>query len=214
MSTILDAIQKAEKQRKSDVVPSLETIVSEKRKTRKRRSGGWILTVIGFLLVAALAVLGYQNRAQVNTMWDQAASKGRQVIDRVGGMVKDMVPGQQATVEPGEAKVAVAAPAVSEEEELTAIDKQAEPDDQVASSDQVESAAPEPGIVLSQLQRDQLNQIELSVISYSKNKDKRFVMVGSKVLREGDVLKDFPIVRIKADGVVVDVQGQAVLIRP
>jgi type II secretory pathway component PulC len=64
----------------------------------------------------------------------------------------------------------------------------------------------EPKITPSQ--REVLESIELAVISYSKDANKRFVMDGSKILREGDSLQGFPIKAIEKNSVVVEVDGQ------
>ncbi len=67
---------------------------------------------------------------------------------------------------------------------------------------------------LTNAQRQLLQQIRFAVISYSTDPDKRFAMVGSDTLREGDLLEGYPITRIRRDGVMLDVNGRAVLIRP
>ena len=67
---------------------------------------------------------------------------------------------------------------------------------------------------LTDAQRALISQIEFTVLSYSTDDDKRFVMVGSRVLREGDLLEGFEIRRIQQDGVVILVNGKSVLVRP
>ena len=55
---------------------------------------------------------------------------------------------------------------------------------------------------------DTLAKVQFSVISYSSDPNKRFVMDGSKILREGDIINGFPIREIRKDSVVLDVNGQ------
>ena len=74
---------------------------------------------------------------------------------------------------------------------------------------------PQPApTALTPAQRKLLQQIRFSVISYSADPNKRFAMVENDTLREGDLLEGFTIMRIRKDGVMIDVNGRAVLIRP
>jgi len=86
--------------------------------------------------------------------------------------------------------------------------------DQPAPTSSTQEAADSTGSKISDTQRALISQIEFTVLSYSVDDNKRFVMVGSSVLREGDLLEGFEILRIQSDGVVIDVGGKAVLVRP
>lgn len=74
--------------------------------------------------------------------------------------------------------------------------------------DNVDTQASDNSVNLSTGQKAALNQIKFTVISYSKDPNKRFVMDGSRVLREGDTVQGFPILAIEKNSIVVDVGGQ------
>ena len=80
----------------------------------------------------------------------------------------------------------------------------------------VKTKLPEPAAAttLTNQQRQLLNGVKFTVVSYSKDVNKRFVMIGANVLREGQLLEGFPITAIKPDGVVVKVGAQQIILRP
>ncbi|MGI9317401.1 MAG: general secretion pathway protein GspB [bacterium] len=193
MSFLLDAIRKAEKQRNEDTVPSLEAIVGERRQRSKSRQGGWLVWVA---LVIAVVATGYLSRNHLSNWWQQAAKASHQSIDKLKNSLGNIV-----SIEVSD----TSAPNTTTGQDNNSSDNQ--------SGSQKTSGTPE-GSQLTNAQRALLSKIEFSVISYSDDPDKRFAMVGSQILREGDRLEGFPITRIQADGVVIDVSGKAVLIRP
>jgi len=64
----------------------------------------------------------------------------------------------------------------------------------------------------SQQTQQRLKQISFSVISYSKDSRKRFVMFGAEILRQGDEVNGFKILAIEKDGVALEVEGQIFLL--
>ncbi len=199
MSFILDAIRKAEKQRSEDAVPSLEAMVSERRHRSKNKRGGWL---VWFGLVMVIIATGYLNRSQMTAWWQQTKDISQQTAQRVKNSVGSII-----SFEPGG----------SQKTDSNGSKSQANASDGTqpqASSGLSDSASTSTESKLTDAQRALLSRIEFSVISYSSDADKRFAMVGSQVLREGDLLEGFPIARIQPDGVVIDVSGKAVLIRP
>ena len=64
----------------------------------------------------------------------------------------------------------------------------------------------------SQQTQQRLKQISFSVISYSKDSRKRFVMSGAEILRQGDEVNGFKILAIEKDGVALEVEGQIFLL--
>lgn len=190
MSFLLDAIRKAEKQRNEDTVPSLEAIVSERRQRSKNRQGGWLIWIALVIVIAAAA---YLNRSYLSTSWQKATEFSERGLASVKNSLGNII-----SVE------------ISDSDSGDDI-KQGEIDKPSGSG---QSATESSGSQLTDAQRALLSQIEFSVISYSSDPDKRFAMVGSEILREGDRLEGFPIKRIQADGVVISVSGKSVLIRP
>lgn len=186
MSHILDAIRKAEQQRQEETVPSLETMVHERR-TRKggRRSGSWLIWV---LLLIVLGASWYLNQNQMNQWGKQGLVAGQQWMDQGSRYVQGLL--ARVTGKP---------------------DSTAGQSSNDSSGGEAPADNPAP---LTAAQRALLKQIRFSVISWSNDPDKRFAMVGNDTLREGDLLEGFPITGIRKDGVMVDVNGRAVLIRP
>ncbi len=190
MSTILDAIHKAEKQRHSDAVPSLEAMVNARRRSPKRRGVGW---AIGLLLIGLLLGMGYLKRDQAPEVWNQITQRGQSVVARVERAVKRLLPGAKSDLNTSNSATTGAAANITNQASVPATEQEN---------------------TLSEAHRELLSQIKFTVISYSKNDDKRFAMIDNTVLREGDRLEGFEITRIQSDGVVIEVQGKAVLIRP
>ncbi len=73
--------------------------------------------------------------------------------------------------------------------------EQTEPENQVESD------------VIPESIRQQLDKLSFSVVSYSKDANKRFVMDGSKVLREGDAINGYTIKAIEKSSIVLDVEN-------
>lgn len=185
MSYILDAIRKAEKQRQEETVPSLETMVLERK--QKHLNGGKRWLVWG-LLAIVLGMSWYLNKEQVNRWLGQGTTTLGQWYQAVESGILGLVGMDEGTTD------------------------NARGDSGLASTDTTESQA--TSTALTPAQRRLLQQIRFSVISYSTDPNKRFAMVGGDTLREGDSLEGFPITRIRKDGVMLDVNGRAVLIRP
>jgi cytoskeletal protein RodZ len=199
MSFILDAIRKAEKQRSEDAVPSLEAMVSERRRrSRNKRGGGLVWFGLAMVIIATV----YLNRSQMTTWWQQTKDISQQTVQRVKESVGSVI-----SFEPGESQK----PDSNDSKNQSNASDGNQPQ---MSSGLSDSASASTESKLTDAQRTLLSQIEFSVISYSSDADKRFAMVGSQILREGDLLEGFPIARIQPDGVVIDVSGRAVLIRP
>lgn len=188
MSTILDAIRKAEKERSNEAVPSLEAMVQQRRSGRRRNSAGWVVWVA---LIAVLGAAGYLYQEQLKDWGQSAAGYGRTLVDRTGIDVDswrdrfwrrkfDMQSVQQTPV----------------------------------ASQAVKSGVDPASGGLTTRQRQLLEQLRFDVVSWSRDADKRFVMVGSRTYREGDDIEGFPLQRINPDGVVLSVNGEDVLIRP
>jgi hypothetical protein len=186
MSYILDAIKKAEKQRLQEQAPTLESIVSQQPERPSRLGAG---RVILFLLVIATAVAAGWYYEPVR---DQVSERAAPLISWGQDQYSRLVTGSEKETE-SESKL------VAEEQAA-----------QEPTSDPASDLA-EPKI--TQSQREVLESIELAVISYSKDANKRFVMDGSKILREGDSLQGFPITAIEKSSVVVEVDGQDYRIR-
>ena len=186
MSHILDAIRKAEQQRQEETVPSLEAMVHERRTSKGARRGkGWLIWVLLLIVVGAS---WYLNQDQVNRWGSQGIAVGKQWIDQGSAYTRSLV--ARLTGETGDAAGQGGGSAVGGQ------------------------AAPDEPAPLTSAQRALLKQIRFNVISWSSDPDKRFAMVGNDTLREGDLLEGFPITGIRKDGVMVDVNGRAVLIRP
>ena len=192
MSFLLDAIRKAEKQRSEETVPSLEAIVSERRQRNKSRQGGWLT---GAALILVVATTAYLNRNTLVLWWQDATHFSERTLAKAKQSLGNII-----SIE------------VSESTSDTSNRKEQSGAADVGGTNSESNTG--GGSQLTDAQRALLSQIEFSVISYSKDPDKRFAMVGAQILREGDQLEGFPIRRIQNDGVVIGVNGRSVLIRP
>ncbi len=189
MSNILDAIRKAEADRNHDGVPSLEAIVQQKRATKKtagRKSAGWLVWIALMVVIASAAYLYQQPLLQ-------HASVFKKKLEAKVGVLTDKL-GVESVI------------------------SQTYPTMPVLSSS-AQPVMPRSGVDpstsgVSERQRRLLDAVRFDVVSYSRDKFKRFAMIGSRTYREGDQLEGFTIRSIRADGVVVDVSGSDVLIRP
>jgi len=197
MSYILDAIKKAEDQRRQEQVPTLDSIVAQGIKPRSRFNFRGLLTWTGLLLVVAVAVW---FRQPITDAVGAGYTRIVQALHSVGSRIEQVVQDRtepspetetvaketgQITEPPASVPVAATAPAI---------------------------AANKPRI--PQTTRKALERISFTVISYSADPDRRFVMDGSRVLREGDYIEEFQIAHIKREGVVLDVNGEDYLVRP
>jgi hypothetical protein len=188
MSYILDAIRKAEKQRLDESVPSLEAMVGERRRRGPQRPWGrWLLILTVLLVVSAV----FFYRAEAVHFGKRAVASAK---FRAAHLYKRLVGDDQNSQR---SKNKANTDAVASGNTLP-----------IGGADQSANAN------LTDAQRRLIDSLKISVISYSKDNDKRFLMVDADVLREGDRLLNFPILRIQQDGVIIDVNGASVLVRP
>lgn len=210
MSYLLDAIRKAEKQRHDDSVPTLEGLVSERRvKASRSRKGRliWILLLVVIALSVAL------NLSLIARWWERAETAVSEVVDRVSDswQIETAAQSRSNQTQPDAATPTETATAAETETAAPVTTAETEAATPTPATTAVSTSATS---ALTDAQRALIGQIDLAVISYSTDDEKRFVMVGSEVLREGDLLEGFEVTRIQADGVVIEVDGAGILVRP
>ncbi|MEM7194906.1 MAG: general secretion pathway protein GspB [Pseudomonadota bacterium] len=171
MSYILDAIRKAEEQRRTDQVPTLEGLATHRRSQKAGIKSGMLWTGLGVITVLAvlLALWWIFWRVPVDSPApadNQPVSSVSDTISISGGTVED-------------------SPATSE-------------------SQPIESVRP----------ADDVKGIHFTVVSYSDEASKRFVMTGTEVLREGDSVQGYVIRQISREGVVLGKDGVEYFVRP
>ena len=107
---------------------------------------------------------------------------------------------------------------ISAEKQAEETNTQSETDGQVAVDSVVNtSTATQPkvtGSVESAIVAPVELEVAISAISYSTNKDKRFIMSGPNILREGDRISGYEIREIRKQSVLLDVGGVPREVRP
>lgn len=123
-----------------------------------------------------------------------------------------LAPAQQPVPAPAVANtpsVAVASPEVSNSG-VSAVPQGNQRKQQAADSGEVQSSDDLPSSM-----RQQLPQMALNVVSYSRNDDKRFVMIDQKIYREGESVQGgMTIEEITEDGPIMSWRGRRFLMRP
>jgi hypothetical protein len=187
MSYILDAIKKAEKQRQAGQVPTLESSVAFQAGRSWRFPWTRFLTLL--IIIAIIAALAW-NHGLVTAM---VVDTGKQAYSWMTGLL----PSRQSLQSPGTGQVQ-GEPVVQEEvqQKQVPVDIEPEPESDPADTHTISDA-----------DRQRLGQVRLSVISYSSDANKRFIMEGSNLLREGDQLHGYPILEIRKNSILVDVRG-------
>ena len=193
MSYILDAIKKAEDQRRQEQVPTLESIVSQRALRRPPMNLRKWLNWIAIVLLLAAAV--WFRQPVINAVSDTYSWIAQQ-FNR---------PAAQS--EPVKNAVEVVNPEV--------MDNQPTPESKDSTLAQSSiTLAPQTDPTIPANIRRNLEKITFTVISYSADPDKRFVMDGPRVLREGDYMGDYRIAQIRREGVVLDIDGKDYIVKP
>ena len=185
MSYILDAINKAEKQRRQEREPILESLATAP--VTRRRPG---IGMIFIILVIALAIGG-------GIYFHQPITQGLAVVTQKGGDYFSVLKGYVA-------KTGL----LGEQQNVQSAQPQAN------QPLQPQATQAQQGRSLTAAQQQRINQLRIDVVSFSNDDTKRFIMSGANVLREGDTINGLPIRQIRTEGVVVDLDGQSVLVTP
>ena len=191
MSYILDAIKKAENKRAEDQVPSLESVTGSRH--QRSREGFARMLIYGLICVLAVTAMWLYRETLFQTVestlgqarhWGQ--STWQHLENRlVGGKEKGGSAIENQSVEESHDGGPVQDP--SQETELETLETE---------------------IQVTAEQQAILNSLTFSVISYSRDENKRFVMDGSTILREGDAVRGFTILKIEPRSVTLDVDGK------
>lgn len=199
MSYILDAIKKAERQRQVDQMPTLESSIAFQAEAKSTMP--WkpvVLVTLGLLIVLVIfwkkevvtELVGYGNEVVKSLLsLDEAEDTEPAYSEK----------NQQAT----EQQISQSAPTVESTTESTEQPTALSPGADNSQSEKLDKEAS----AISSEEQSALNQIRFSVISYSKDDDKRFVMYGGKIYREGDIVQGYPILSILKNSVVLNVHG-------
>ena len=207
MSYILGAIKKAEKQRQIEQVHTLESSVAFQPSTKRQFS--WGIGIVVLLII--LSMIGGWFYQQPITAWlKQSKTTISAAIfsenSKGNGNSNDAIQNNTATLptESGE-MIEDQLPSSAQLEADLSPDLEPQVVPEVEEAPEVEEVNSQPQISPGDLAI--VSNIRFSVISYSRDNDKRFVMDGSNIFREGDVVMGFPIITIKKSSVIVDVKG-------
>ncbi len=209
MSYILDALNKAERQRNDDKVPSLHSTLSTRRSVER---GKWVRTGLILFSIVILFALIFWFRQPLMTAGSSALDRSKTTLvsvkQKVSGWMPDFkqLTSSQPSVQRGSGSAA--------QQQTTPPAAPAKP--KVARAAQPDTQTAKPANVKISAQVNQkLSQIRFNVISYSTQPAKRFVMTGSSILREGDrISADAIITHIKRDSVLVEIEGKEYRLRP
>jgi len=183
MSFLLDALGKADDDRRRAIVPEL-------RASRYQRRSPWrrVLHIVLILVAVLVAfILGYVARPYIERGGDAAPP-----VTEVSGSI---------STRPEAPAPSPALPDASTDPAMTSAPSA------VGETPVLAPRLPEPA--LSRPEPSGLGAVELSVISYSSQPAARFVMLDGVVMYEGDMLdEDVRLVLIKPNGVVLERNGQ------
>ena len=203
MSYILDALKKSERERSLDNVPILRTMPA------RTNGGGWraAFLVLIAVVIGIAAVAAYTDR-------DQAVSPGAALLQPVENETPvhrtDSPPPPNGNAAPTSESVSAVmeiTPSVLEIPPATGTDFLAG----AATETRVGAETDKQITALPQ----ELAHIVVNVISYSTHKDRRFIMVGGRVLKEGDALQAGGIIdSITKDAVIVAYAGRQYRLQP
>ena len=192
MSYILDAIKKAENQRQMDQVPTLESVVAQHGGSKSRVRLSWFIAPL--IMVALIGLVIYFHKP----ILDQYAVASNWVVQKFDELItkenKIDAPVQNQT----------RSEQASQPSNQQSNQQATQQPTQQLGQQTVQQAAFQPNAA----DKAAIDRISISVISYSANSHKRFIMDGGQVLREGDRIEGFRILEILQHKVVIEVGGQ------
>ena len=207
MSYILDAIKKAENQRRHDQVPSLEAMVTERAKQASNRRIPWKSMLLAFLILA-LGVVSWLYQ-------DPIMDKLKQGYVFTQHKIASLTQTAQSYFQEKEAPSTTAKVETPQESNVTV--KQAPKANSEAKTSQADQSGQtdqtDQGNSTTRLPRPP-DRLIFSVVSYAKDPNKRFVMAGEYFVREGETHKQYLISEITENGVIVEKSGQRFFVRP
>jgi general secretion pathway protein B len=184
MSYILDALKKSERERSLNNIPILETMSARTNGGGSGWRAAFLVLIVVVLGIAA--VVAYVDR-------DRARDPG-------AALTENATPVREIEAEAASMTPEIASP-VLEISPVTATDSLAE----VVNETGVDAELDEQVMGLP----PQLADIVVNVISYSTDSDRRFIMVGDRVLKEGDELQAGGIIdSITKDAVIIAYAGR------
>lgn len=195
MSYILEALKKSEKERALGNIPTLGTTNEVQQADRPF----WFGVIIGICVLALIFVLGWLAKDRwFSTITPTPLSSTS----------------SEQTEEPVQQK---ADEEVSEEPEISSVASN-QPVESV-DSDNVNSVPVLKRVdSVDELDTDaqkKLSDLAVSVVSFSQDPERRFVMLNQRIVREGSTLPNQVIVKeITPKGVILEVDGYEFLMRP
>lgn len=224
MSYILDALRKAERERNLGQPPSMQAVTQPSALHRPQRRPLWplLLGLAVLMLVATVATLAWQRHRAGEPPAAPEAVPGQAAPvlapsalpppnpDAVSSF-DDLAPPEPALPPPEEE--------LPEEVAVAPVERPLPP---AAPAAPAEEPAEEPEAMeepVLPLVRDMppawrasFPQLTVEVHVYNHNRDKRWVMIGSRRYREGEALAEGPrLAEITPDGIVFEHQGQRAL---
>ena len=190
MSYILDAIQKAERQRQKHDVPTLESLAVQ-NSNQARGISKLRIVILAILVCGFVACIWYRQpiatfaRPQIALLADNISIYAKLLFD-------SKATNEKLTTQPISSKSGDTG-AITEDPQNT----------ETAMPATVEYSLPQ----LSDKKRKILESLNFSVVSYSKDANKRFIMEGSRVFHEGDEFMGFIIKAIEKSAVVMTTDG-------
>lgn len=235
MSYILDALRKAEQKRNLENIPELESAIVRGGPGRQPLPRGRLVLILLFLLALTALVVFRQPLLETGRSWiseigrltEKADSKPVVVKDEPAQperqAEKDQVKKDQVKISQVKTKRQPDRPFARHSERAQSGTPREPPRETPAEKRVAEQAqqpaetAPQPGGdgPLPAALQQKLDAVNLTVISYSSDPVKRFIMAGADILREGDSLPGGILIsRIRKREVLVEVEGREALLTP
>ncbi|MEA3291638.1 MAG: general secretion pathway protein GspB, partial [Pseudomonadota bacterium] len=231
-------LRKAEQKRKLENIPELESAIVRGGNHRRTLPWGWLALILLLSLALTALVVFRQPLLETGRNWlseigqptEEADSKPATVTDERDRPQHQEKPNQVETkrqpdrlrarrgggAQPGgsrqpqreaSATEQTARLAVKESVEKQVVEQAQQPDE---TAPQQDGDGPLPAAL-----QHKLDAVNLTVISYSSDPVKRFIMAGADILREGDSLPGGILIsQIRKQQVLVEIEGREAILTP
>ena len=211
MSYILEALRKAERERDLGHVPDLKTDHNSSEPNVRRRLWPWLLVLA--LLINAGVITGLLLRNNTPTAIPKKTLSSAPQATVQSSETSELEPA--VTTKPTHPSPVIF-PKPSAPKQTVSIP---EPSPRISQSPPTKPKKPKPPskapplATLSADFRQSMEALNLDVHVYSDQRDKRFVMINSRHYREGEQLREGPLLEsISKDGAILQHQGKRFLL--
>lgn len=207
MSYILEALKKSERERSLGVI---ETLRTPAQTSNYRWWRALALVVLVLLLAAFVVGTAWLYRDPLGALFSAAPRMGE--VDTPATATGDSIGPLDTVID---STREIEAPSSAPEASVAPVQKGEDPVGPVAGESRGSDAAPVDLAALPEVLRSRLPPLKISVLSYSAETTRRFVMIDGQIHREGDHLPEGILIeRILRDRVVLSLLSERFQIFP